>query len=875
MLKNYILCVARFVHSNRKRSVSRVATAILTSILFAFASLGTVSTGAINKEKKTLSTSKPSHKTRASSLGTGPRMQPMLAAPLFLQDEQFSSTLSLVNASNLTTYATVTLRSLSGQTILQKKAPLPGSSPIQISVQQLLQEADSPETRGSILVEQSPDLNGLAVLAQLSITYNGSHASYIDEELAMPDPSMGSSVLRGVARAGRESTLIAVSSLSQTPQEVRVDCLSHHANPISNTLELAPNSTVMTEACSQDHSNPQSLIAPGRPANSGDPESLGVQLVSNAGPGQFAAFGITQRRGASESIFGAVPFTDPKLTASPSTVFAGLPVGAADLLGQGSYKPYVALANFSLRPTHVTVRFSRTSGLSGSTIASDTPVGDINLPPQRTQILPLADLQGDSGMRNSFVVTSDAAPGDIGVSMASKAPGSEGEVELLGKDAQQPENGGAHPWSVAHGNDSTVLIFNHTQQEQRVVATILNGKALWQKLIKLSPLETIALSMNELIKNQVRDDRQRVLPADLVEGEIIWTMSDPQTVTGRLLVSNRIAAMARNFSCSPFPTLCGASMNNSSGTVNVGDSIGFSVNYSTCLGYNVGDCSGPSTSGGSANFSWSGSGSAFTLQTGTLTAQVSYYNCIYYPQAQVTVAPTVSFTGGNNYIFEGSDPTVTGFNQEQVQGNPSQGTFSWSATTTSVNHPNIFFNGSSSPYSTSSDVVTVTGDAPSSSLLDTTLTVGYSANNQSAQTPATRTITIRLFKFLQQAGNIQVIPINNSNPPQYGYTSYVYYNVYTNPGGQLLQPGYRNISVYETVSQPNSNFPVTEVTGTGGTDDNSEVVDTLSIYGSSPLPSNFSATADQWLGVGGFIVRHNTLSWSQSGPSITNLGPTS
>src|SRR5712664_2765067 len=41
----------------------------------------------------------------------------------------------------------------------------------------------------------------------------------------------------------------------------------------------------------------------------------------------------------------------------------------------------------------------------------------------------------------------------------------------------------------------------------------------------------------------------------------------------------------------------------------------------------------------------------------------------------------------------------------------------------------------------------------------------------------------------------------------------------------------------------------------------------------SPLPADFSASADQYLVVGGFIVRHNTISWSQSGPSITNLGP--
>jgi hypothetical protein len=868
--------VARFKHSSRSRSLSKVSIAILTSILLAFASLGTVSTGAINKEQKLLSTSKPSNKTRVSGQGTGPGMQPMLVAPLFMQDEQLSSTLSFVNASSVATYATVTLRSLSGQTILQKKIPLPGSSPVQIAVQQLLQEADSSETRGSILVEQSPDLNGLAVLAQLSITYEGSHASYIDEELAMPDPSMGSSVLRGVARASGESNLVAISSLSQSPQEIRVDCLSQQGGPISNTLELAPNATVTMEICSHG-------------SDSGGPESLGVQLVSSAGPGQFAAFGITRRHGDSNPILGAIPFTDPKLAASSSTVFAGLPVGAADLLGPGKYKPYVAVANFSLHPAHVTVRFNKTSGNSGSTIASDTPVADISLPPWRTQILPLVDLQGDPGMRNSFVVDSDAAPGDISVSMASKAPGGGGEVELLGKDAQQPENAGAHPWSIAHGNESTLLVFNHTDHEQRMTVVVLNGKDFWQRLIKLSALETIALSMSQIIKNQVPDDLRRVLPPELTEGEIIWTMGDPKTITGRLLVSNRIADMARNFSCSPTAELCGAALSPTSGTIPVNGSTTFYTSWSTCLSYTPGQCNGPATTGLSPNFSWT-NGSAITQTcsgssscspvgtspgTAALTVYVSSGLCTQQASSNVTVTPSVSFTGGNNFIFEGSDLTVTPCNIEQALGTPTQGNFSWSATTTSANHPNIFFNGSSSPYSTSSDVVTVTGDAPSSSLLDTTLTVNYSFNNQSAQTPATRTITIRLFKFLQQSGSIQVVPISGQgNPPKWGYTSYVYYNIFTNPGGQQLQPGCSNISVYESVILLNSNFPSTTVeTGSGNTGQNAQISDSLTIKADSPLPTDFSASADQYLGVGGFIVRHNTISWNQSGPSITNLGP--
>jgi len=236
-----------------------------------------------------------------------------------------------------------------------------------------------------------------------------------------------------------------------------------------------------------------------------------------------------------------------------------------------------------------------------------------------------------------------------------------------------------------------------------------------------------------------------------------------------------------------------------------------------------------------------------------------------------SVTPTVSFLGTNNFIFEGTDPTVTSCNTQYVQGNPGGGTYTWSASTTSSYNPTVSFNGSGSPYSTQTSQVTVTGNAPSSTVGDTTLSVGYSVGSESAQTPATRATTIRIFGFLQQAGSIQVVPVQG--PPKYGYTSYVYYSIYTNPAGQLLQPGCSGISVYESVTLTNTNFPVDEVTGTGGTSSNAQVVDQLSVYGDSPLPSNFGATADQYLGVGGFVVRHNTITQDSNGPTVTNLGP--
>jgi hypothetical protein len=326
MLKGHTSRIARFTYSNRKHSVSSVATSILTSAAFALASLGAVPDGRPRQKTGNPLDVESLKKTGASNPGTGPTMAPMLVAPLFLQDEQFSSTISLVNASNVNTYATITLRSLSGQTILQKKVPLAGSSPGQVEVQQLLLEADSRETRGSIVVEESPDLKGMAVLAQLSITYQGSRASYIDEELAMPDPAMGSTVLRGVARGNVESMLVAISSLAQVAQQIRVDCLGDAAAPRSKSVELAPNATVITEPCRQVDSRTQSQTD-GAEGNSGELGAVGVQLVSNAGPGQFVAFGIVRRVGEADKTSGAVPFADPKLAVSSSTIFAGIPVG--------------------------------------------------------------------------------------------------------------------------------------------------------------------------------------------------------------------------------------------------------------------------------------------------------------------------------------------------------------------------------------------------------------------------------------------------------------------------------------------------------------------------------------------------------------------
>jgi hypothetical protein len=123
---------------------------------------------------------------------------------------------------------------------------------------------------------------------------------------------------------------------------------------------------------------------------------------------------------------------------------------------------------------------------------------------------------------------------------------------------------------------------------------------------------------------------------------------------------------------------------------------------------------------------------------------------------------------------------------------------------------------------------------------------------------------------LLQNGSLQNILLNG--PTKYGITSTVFYNVYTHPQGQIVAPGFGGISVYEEVNLGQCNFPVSLITSTGALNSNSEAVDDLSLTGSSAIPPSFSCTADQYLGVGGFIIRHNTLTYTSSGPTITNLG---
>ena len=593
---------------------------------------------------------------RNQNMGAAMMAMP-LVAPLFLEDQTFSSTLVIVNASYESTFATVILRNLSGNTIFQTQVPLPPASQTQLPVGNLLRQAKSSERKGSIVVEQSPDLTGMAVLAQLSITRTGSRLSFIDEELSMPDSAMGSAILRGVAHGNSKSSLVAIASLAQTTQRVRIDCFSDSGMK-SSSVELAPDATVMTEPCGNFHSNGEFMDSnSGEGENSDASDAIGVQLTSDGAPGHFAAFGITQNRNKREVSFNSVPFDDPKMAHSATTVYSGVAVGPTTLLNGATYKPSLSIANFSSQTRHVKVEFARTSGGADASTPTRVTVKEINIAAQRAVSIDFESLQGDPGMRNAFIVGSDAQPGELISGIVSKASEIESPVALLGKDAQAPENAGVHPWSIEGQNESDVLLFNHSGTEQVIMVTLANGAALWQKLIQLHSFETKRLNIREIVELGLPDDSKRKWPAQLSNGEITWS-SQAGSTTGRLLVSNRIIGMARSFSCAAYNVLCGASISPTTAKVPVGGTSSFWGGYSSCIGYNTGSCSGPSGGGVSANYSWpSGGGVVDVSGCGNSASCTGRGQNTGSGQVQFT-----AYTSSPGYCVFSAYSNVTGFN---------------------------------------------------------------------------------------------------------------------------------------------------------------------------------------------------------------------
>ena len=452
---------------------------------------------------------------------------------------------------------------------------------------------------------------------------------------------------------------------------------------------------------------------------------------------------------------------------------------------------------------------------------------------------------------------------------------------------------GANPWHLDPDTESYAFLANMGDKPARIGYRVwADGQTYFLDSLELLPHETRMIDLRKLRDAQETDFMKHTIHAGATDGSVLWLRLDNVPVMGRVAAITRHGGVASSYDCcmcacpGQYEYTTVAPGTSCPISVGVGDQVNSTAAFIPACGgsqyyYNMtGSSSWSSTNTSVFTLNNTapigllkavGVGSALASAQGPTECNAWYMmggvcQCSSNTQTggstSCSVKPTVQIVGGNNFAFESTDATVTQYNLEQAQGNPGGGQYSWSASPSRVSFNNP-----------SASLVTLTGTSPSTALLDTTLTVNYTYNGQPA-TPATRAITVRIFKFLQQSGSTQVILLNG--PSQYGYDAYAYYNLFSNPSGQQVPSGFYGMTTLELVtinSVTPSGTTVTLHQGNGATNANSQILDDLSLISNATLPSNLHINASQDLAVGGIYVRSNTLDYYPSGPTITNNGP--
>jgi hypothetical protein len=615
-------------------------------------------------------------------------------APLFVEDQDFTSTLVLVNSTAVNGTAEVTLRDVRGAIITTQNVRVQARSDLRLPIEPLLRRAHAADTNGSITV--MPTSGNVA--AQLSLTYRTEPiASFIDEEFSMPMPD-SSPTLRAVVENTHGTPLIAITSTASIAQRLSIACLPKTGKRAQKVIEVAANATILTTACTNAPPLKEGADIRGGAADNNN-DALGIELTSDGPAGGFAAFGLAPHRAGNAQYFSAITFVDPMMIHSPTAIYTGVPVGSTTLLSAGTYTPTVALANFGSNDAHVEV-FVATTNHSVQKTALTTVV----VPAGHSVMSDVSVNNASPELQNSFILTADTPPGTLITKLFSRGDQTLREVELLAKDQQDPMNGGHHPWSLQDGTNATLFLFDHRDDAQDVEVLIGYSGGLWQKTYHLQPQETQSISIRDLIQRQVPDADGHVLPATMSDGAISWSARH-KSVTGRLLLSSTATSMARSFSCGIYQYLGEpVNVNGLNYNVNVGSAVNIGPAKGRLLESNSYDCDPAGDDSGQFRgpyviYSWSDDGPYYNLYQ-LDTTESSYYpqgtgagvenvsvalqdtdsghgQCVAYGGVTVTVKPTIS--GGTAVWYFGGQ-SQSNYTTQLALTASSGSSYSWSIT---------------------------------------------------------------------------------------------------------------------------------------------------------------------------------------------------
>ncbi len=531
-------------------------------------------------------------------------MEMPLIAPLFIQDGQITSVITMVNEVSKKVDASVELFAPDGSSIAQQKVSFEPHSRQVLEISDLLSHSHSTATTGWIkIVPDGKQVHSMAIAAQLSMTARLSGLpSYVEEEFLMHGMH-GSATFRAMSSASSEEPVVALVNTSENDQTAHIGCLQQARRSLQRIVDLAPHEMRLVSACGHSAEiRPGVAVVQERAART--PASLrsyGVEVTSQGAPGDVLAYGLALSRRLNQQDVIALNFTDIAAAKSGDTVFTGVPVGRADLLSGETFKPQLSIANFGDQPAGIAVKHAHMDG--GTAVSS--VVKNLVLPARSTAQVELWPVDGDPDLRDSFIVSSNQAPGIVYSSLVSQGGASYGAVQLIGKDRKQGENGGGHPWTIEEGQQSTLFLFNHSDTSKEFTVNIAAKKARWQKYYTLAANETRHISINALIRSREKDRDGASLPADAMSGEISWFTPNSGEGSGRLLVSS-LTGQARNFSCGYNIVLCGVDLYNS---YNEFDylALGFlgPLRPRACTAWNPNSCYGDSYgSGGASSYNW-------------------------------------------------------------------------------------------------------------------------------------------------------------------------------------------------------------------------------------------------------------------------------
>ncbi|MGA2602141.1 MAG: hypothetical protein ABSH09_34680, partial [Bryobacteraceae bacterium] len=536
------------------------------------------------------------------------------------------------------------------------------------------------------------------IAAQISITGSGgSIGQHIEEEFLMVG-TQGSGVLRSAGGSLSGQPVLAIKNTGAAAQTATISCIAEKGGVTQQQVQLAAGGSALVRACTSSVSSAVGLLPSilATAAQAADqPVAFGISVAGSGQPGSLAVFGFSWRSTSRGGMISSQNFVDAGLAQSGNTVFTGVPVGSSNYLPGAVFAPEVAVTNFGTKAVNATLLFARTDA-SGVTT---TPVATASIPAMSSQTVALPALTGDPGLRNSFIVQSDATPGTFYSSVVAVGSSGFDLVEQIGKDEQIGDNGGGHPWDLTGGQDAVLLLFNHSVVAKYFNVNIGNGGVLWQQSWQLAPMESRAISVRDLIASQTKDRNGMVLPASLEQGEISWFTPNPSEGKGRLLQidsSSQLVAgnrrVARNFSCGYNLVLCGAYLQTSSisfadGTASSPLSLGPVVPM-ICTAFSPTACTGQSYSQGGSGYTynWQSNNTSIATVYGSTTSSTA----TFYGQGVGTGSATGFVMSGYCNSGGGGTPSVAklvcspasvtrgGSVSCSVTGAPANTTISWS-----------------------------------------------------------------------------------------------------------------------------------------------------------------------------------------------------